>query len=499
MSKMTLYLDGDSLRLEEIEDVLQGKREVDLSPKAVEKINASRAFVERLVREGRAVYGITTGFGKFSDVMIPKEEVLTLQENLIKSHACGVGNPFPKEIVRAMMLLRANALAKGYSGMRVETIRFLLNLLNLGIHPIIPEQGSLGASGDLAPLAHMVLPLLGMGEVEYKAEVMPAKEALAKEGLTPIRLVEKEGLAFINGTQAMTAIAVYAWRRMRYLLTLADLIAALSVEALHGIPKAYHPLIQSVRPHRGQMDTAQNMLAFLEGSEEVSQPGELRVQDAYSLRAIPQVHGASKDAFRHFTEVLQVEINSSTDNPLLFPDEDEVISGGNFHGQPLALVGDYMAIAMSELADISERRIERLVNPSLSGLPPFLTRHGGLNSGMMILQYVAASLVSENKILSHPASVDSIPSSANQEDHVSMGTTSMRKLLKVLGNLTYVLAIEAITAAQGVEFGSRRLGKGTRLLYEAIRREIPPLEEDRILHEDIEKAARLIREEAIPL
>lgn len=499
MSKMTLYLDGDSLRLEEIEDVLQGKREVDLSPTAVEKINASRAFVERLVREGRAVYGITTGFGKFSDVMIPKEEVLTLQENLIKSHACGVGNPFPKEIVRAMMLLRANALAKGYSGMRVETIRFLLNLLNRGIHPIIPEQGSLGASGDLAPLAHMVLPLLGMGEVEYKAEIMPAKEALAKEGLTPIRLVEKEGLAFINGTQAMTAIAVYAWRRIRYLLNLADLIAALSVEALHGIPKAYHPLIQSVRPHRGQMDTAQNMLAFLEGSEEVSQPGELRVQDAYSLRAIPQVHGASKDAFRHFTEVLQVEINSSTDNPLLFPDEDEVISGGNFHGQPLALVGDYMAIAMSELADISERRIERLVNPSLSGLPPFLTRHGGLNSGMMILQYVAASLVSENKILSHPASVDSIPSSANQEDHVSMGTTSMRKLLKVLENLTYVLAIEAITAAQGVEFGGRRLGKGTRLLYETIRRQIPPLEEDRILHEDIEKAARLIREEAIPL
>ncbi|MBE3555272.1 MAG: histidine ammonia-lyase [Thermicanus sp.] len=452
-----------------------------------------------MVRDGRVVYGITTGFGKFSDVVIPKKEALILQENLIKSHACGVGAPFTKGIVRAIMLLRANALAKGFSGIRVETVQLLLHFLNRGIHPVIPEQGSLGASGDLAPLAHMVLPMLGLGEVEYKGRILPAKEALAKENLHPIQLTEKEGLALINGTQAMAGIAAYAWKKINDLLLLADLIAALSVEALHGIPMAYHPLLQEVRPHPGQRETAENLLMFLEGSSEVSKPGERRVQDAYSLRCIPQVHGASKAAFRHFSEILQVEINSATDNPLIFPEAGEVISGGNFHGQPLGLIGDYMAIALSELADISERRIERLVNPALSGLPPFLTRHGGLHSGMMIAQYVAASLVSENKILSHPASVDSIPSSANQEDHVSMGTTAMRKLLQVMENLTHVLAIEALVAAQGVEFGGKRLGKWTSRLYQALRKKIPPLEEDRILHEDIFKVVEMIKGEEIPL
>lgn len=499
MTANMLYIDGSSLSLKEAGTVIDGSRKVALSEDAIKKMEASRSFVERIVQKGEAVYGITTGFGKFSDVKIPKGEVLQLQENLIKSHACGVGKPFTREIVRAVMLLRANALAKGYSGIRVGTVDLLLQLLNRGIHPVIPEQGSLGASGDLAPLAHMVLPMLGLGEVEYKGEVIPAKEALAKESLRPIRLLEKEGLALINGTQVMAAIAAYAWGKMRYLLSLADLVAALSVEALHGIPKAFHPLIQQARPHPGQVETAANLLSFLDGSGEISLPGERRVQDAYSLRAIPQVHGASKDAFRHFTKVLEVEINASTDNPLLFPEEKEVISGGNFHGQPLALVGDYMAIAIAELANISERRIERLVNPSLSGLPPFLTRHGGLHSGMMILQYAAASLVSENKVLAHPASVDSIPSSANQEDHVSMGTTAMRKLLQVIENTTHVLAIEAMTAAQGVEFGGKRLGKGTQILYDSIRRAVPPLEEDRVMHDEIKRVAQMIRDERIPI
>lgn len=493
MLRETYYLYGESLALKDLKPIIDGSMDVALSPESIEKIKHSRNYVERLVREERIVYGITTGFGKFSDTVIPQKQTMELQENLIKSHACGVGEPLSEPIVRCMMVLRANALAKGYSGVRLETVQLLLDMLNLGIHPIIPEQGSLGASGDLAPLSHMVLPMLGFGKVVYQGKVMSSKQAFKKAGLKPIRLTEKEGLALINGTQAMSGIAGYAWEHIRRLLIYADLLSALTVEALHGIPKAYHLLVHAARPHPGQLETARNLLNFLEGSKEVSEPGEIRVQDPYSLRCIPQVHGASKDAFRYFSQVLSIEINSATDNPLVFYEEDEVISGGNFHGQPVAFAADFMTIALAELANISERRIERLVNPALSGLPPFLTRYGGLHSGMMIPQYVAASLVSENKVLSHPASVDSIPSSANQEDHVSMGTIGMRKLLKVMENVYHVLAIEWLCSAQGVEFGSKQLGKGTRIAYELLREHIPSLEEDRILHDDIVKARDLLK------
>lgn len=489
----TYFIDGDGLRLQDLKAIMDGTVEVKLSPNSIEKINFSRNFVQQLVQDGKRVYGITTGFGKFSDVVIPQKETMELQENLIKSHACGVGEPLPEPIVRAMMVLRANALAKGYSGVRLSTIQLLLDMLNHGIHPVIPEQGSLGASGDLAPLSHMVLSMLGKGEVTYQGVRMPSSEALSKAGLKPIQLIEKEGLALINGTQAMTGIAGYAWHHIEQIIHYADLISALTVEALHGIPKAYHSLVQQVRPHPGQIETAKKLLLYLEGSKEVSEPGQLRVQDPYTLRCIPQVHGATKDAFSYFTQVLSIEINSATDNPLIFAEEDEVISGGNFHGQPVAFAADFMGIALSELANISERRIERLVNPALSGLPAFLTRHGGLHSGMMIAQYTAASLVSENKVLAHPASVDSIPSSANQEDHVSMGTIGARKLVKIMENVYHVLSIEWLCAAQGVEFGSKRLGKGTTIAYELLRSSIPSLDEDRILHEDIIMAKNLLK------
>lgn len=487
------YINGENLRLEDLRSILHAEVEVQLAPEAIDKIERSRAYVERIVKEERRVYGITTGFGKFSDTVIAADEVMELQENLIISHACGVGEPFSEAVVRAMMVLRANALSKGFSGIRRSTIEQLLLLLNRGIHPIVPEQGSLGASGDLAPLSHMVLPMLGMGEVMYKGKRMPSREALQAEQITPIRLIEKEGLALINGTQAMTGVSGYVWGHIKELILYADLISALSVEALHGIPKAYHPLLHQVRPHPGQLETAKKLLEYLEDSEEVTEPGQIRVQDPYTLRCIPQVHGATKDAFSYFTNVLAIEMNAVTDNPLVFADEDEVISGGNFHGQPVAFAADFMAIALSELANISERRIERLVNPALSGLPAFLTNYGGLHSGMMIPQYVAAALVSENKVLAHPASVDSIPSSANQEDHVSMGTIGARKLLKIMENVYHVLAIEWLCAAQGVEFGSKKLGKGTKLAYELLREHVTPLEKDRILHDDIMVATKLLK------
>ncbi len=487
------YINGESLRLEDLRTIIDAEVEVQLAPDCIDKVERSRQYVEQIVNEERRVYGITTGFGKFSDTVIAQDEVMELQENLIMSHACGVGEPFSEAIVRAMMVLRANALAKGFSGIRRSTIEQLITLLNRGIHPIIPEQGSLGASGDLAPLSHMVLPMLGLGEVTYHGKRMPSIEALRAENITPIRLIEKEGLALINGTQAMTGVAGSVWGQINELITYADVISALTVEALHGIPKAYHPLLHQVRPHPGQLDTAEKLLQYLEGSGEVTEPGEVRVQDPYTLRCIPQVHGATKDAFAYFTNVVSIEMNAVTDNPLVFAEEDEVISGGNFHGQPVAFAADFMAIAISELANISERRIERLVNPALSGLPAFLTNYGGLHSGMMIPQYVAASLVSENKVLAHPASVDSIPSSANQEDHVSMGTIGARKLLKIVENVYHVLAIEWICAAQGVEFGGKKLGKGTQIAYDLLRETVTPLEKDRILHDDIMAATKLLK------
>jgi histidine ammonia-lyase len=489
-----LVLSGEALTLKDFADVVFRRRPVVLDPKAIERMESSRRMVEQLVLEEQTVYGITTGFGKFSDTVISRDQSAELQLNLIRSHACGVGELLPVEAVRGMILLRANALAKGFSGIRPAVVQRLIDLLNREIHPCIPSQGSLGASGDLAPLAHMALPLLGRGNVWYRGKRMPSDQALRLAGLAPVELEAKEGLALINGTQMMTSLTALALVASERLLLSADIIGAMTLEALGGIPHAFHPLLQKARGHRGQITSAENLRSLIRESLLVSRPGQRRVQDAYSLRCMPQVHGASKDAFRYVEGVITREMNAATDNPLLFPEEELVISGGNFHGQPVALAADFLAIALAELANISERRTERLVNPNLSGLPPFLTRRGGLHSGYMILQYVAASLVSENKTLCHPASVDSIPSSANQEDHVSMGAIGAKKLQAVVHNVTRVLAIEYLCAAQALEFAGKTPGVGTRIAHRLLRDRVPPLKEDREGSPDIEEAARLIEE-----
>lgn len=492
-----IHMNGNRLRIEDVVRIARDAHRIELTPEALENVRRSRAMVEEMLQEQKVVYGITTGFGKFSDVMIQGEDVSKLQENLIMSHACGMGEPYPVEVVRAMMALRINALAKGYSGIREETLLHLAELCNRGVHPVIPQQGSLGASGDLAPLAHMVLVMLGKGEAIVNGQRMSGEEALKAVGLSPIRLQAKEGLALINGTQAMTALLCLALYDSRVVLESAELIASMTIEALRGIPKAFDPQLHLVRPHPGQQESARRLLAHLSGSERTSQQGELRVQDPYSLRCLPQVHGATRDTLEYVWATVTRECNSVTDNPILFTETGDVISGGNFHGQPMAFAADFLAIAMAELANISERRTERLVNPQLSGLPGFLTENGGLHSGFMITQYVAASIVSENKVLCHPASVDSIPSSANQEDHVSMGTTAARKLRTVISNVTKVLAIEYLAAAQAIDFGNGELGAGTKKAYEELRRVIPRLHEDREMHPDLVKAEELIQKGAL--
>lgn len=486
------------LTMEELLAVARGGAEVALSEEAVAAIGRSREVVEKCVAEKRVVYGLTTGFGKFSDVTISEQDTLSLQENLIMSHACGVGEPLPDEVVRAMMLLRINALAIGYSGIRVSTVQTLIEMLNRDVIPVVPSKGSLGASGDLVPLAHMSLVLLGMGEAKYKGERMSGDRAMRMAGITPVKLTSKEGLALINGTPAMCSLGALALADAQQLIKSADVIAALSMEAEWGIADAMDERLHRVRRQPGQMTVAENMRRLFEGSQYISRQGERRVQDAYSFRCIPQIHGASRDAIEYVRNVIQNELNAVTDNPIIFSDTEEALSGGNFHGQYLAISLDVLGIALAELANVSERRIERLVNPALSGLPAFLVKHGGLNSGMMIAQYTAASLVSENKVLAHPASVDSIPSSANQEDHVSMGMTAARKAREILNNVTEVLAIEVMCAAQAVEFqGHEGLSPAGRAVYRLIREQVPPLEKDRILYVDMEKCAKLLRSGAI--
>lgn len=488
-----VIIDGNSLTLEEVVKVAREFYTVEISKEAIDKILDSRKLVDEFVNQEKVVYGITTGFGKFSDIAISKDETETLQKNLITSHACGVGNPLPEEVVRGIILLRANALSKGYSGARLSTVNTLLDMLNKGVHPIIPEKGSLGASGDLAPLSHMVLVMIGLGEAIYKGERMPGKTAMEKAGIPIIQLTSKEGLALINGTQVMTAIGALTVYDSKQLLKLADIAGALTVEAQRGIVDAFSPLVHGVRPHKGQLETAENMLKLLENSTYATRQGEIRVQDAYTLRCIPQIHGGSRDAIEYVEGKLMIEMNSATDNPLIFVDEKLVISGGNFHGQPMALSFDFLGIALAELANVSERRIERLVNPQLSGLPAFLTEKGGLNSGFMIAQYAAAALVSENKVLAHPASVDSIPSSANQEDHVSMGTIAARKAREIYNNAVNVLAIELLSAAQAIEFyEGHNLGKGTSIAYKVIREAVDRLQEDREFYIDINKCSELV-------
>lgn len=492
-----IFIDGNHLSLEQVIKIARQGEKVQLAEDAKTRILSSREYVDMLVREERTVYGITTGFGKFSDVHISRHETEQLQKNLIMSHSCGTGNHFSEDIVRAIMLLRANALAKGFSGIRLETVQALIDLLNNGVIPAIPEKGSLGASGDLAPLSHMVLPMLGLGEAYYKGRLMDGGEALNAAGLKPVSLTSKEGLALINGTQVMTATGALAVYDALSLIKLSDIAAALTGEALTCITDAFLPELHEIRPHKGQMDTAQNMLALLKGSERTTHQGEVRVQDAYSLRCVPQVHGASKDAVHYVLQKIDIEINSVTDNPIILPALDKALSGGNFHGQPMALPFDFLGIAAAELANISERRIERLVNPQLSGLPAFLTEDGGLCSGFMIAQYAAAAIVSENKVLAHPASVDSIPSSANQEDHVSMGTIAARKARDIVDNASRVLAIELAAAAQGVDLNKadsgKKLGLGTQAAYTAIREAVPMVREDRILYKDFDKVLQLIK------
>ena len=496
--KNTVIIDGQSLTIQMVMDVARFGHQVLISDEAKQKVIKARQFVDELVDSKKVVYGITTGFGKFSDVVISKEETKDLQRNLIISHSCGVGAPFSEEIARAIMLLRANNLVKGHSGVRLETVETLVNMLNEGVHPIIPEKGSLGASGDLAPLSHMVLVMLGLGEAIYQGNRVSGAEAMKQAGVPTIELTSKEGLALINGTQVMTAVGVVTAYEAIQLLKLSDISSAMTVEALRGITDAFDPRLHAVRPHQGQMDTAENLLRILADSELTTKQGELRVQDAYSLRCIPQIHGASKDAVHYVVDRINIEINAVTDNPILFPEDGEVFSGGNFHGQPMALPFDFLGIALAEIANASERRIERLVNPQLSGLPAFLTPKGGLHSGFMIAQYAAAALVSENKVLAHPASVDSIPSSANQEDHVSMGTIAARKAKEILFNAQNVIAIELLSAAQAIDFSeAEKLGKGSKAAYDVVRSEVSKIVDDRVMNVDFNKIYDIIKKNQI--
>ncbi len=491
---MTIQV-GGRLSFADIVQVAREHTPVTLASRARSQMARSRAVVDRLVRDGRTVYGITTGVGELAGVAISPQQSAQLQVNIVRSHSAGVGTPLPEEVVRAMMLLRAHALALGYSGIRAEPVALLLEMLNRGVHPVIPSQGSVGASGDLAPLAHLALALIGEGEASFQGRAMPAAQALAAAGLHPVVLEAKEGMALINGTQMMTAYGALAVSDASAAARCADIAGAMSFEALRGIPDAFDPLLHDVRPHPGQRASALNLRRLLDGSEILAQTSpQAKVQDAYALRCMPQVHGASRDAVGYATQVIEVEINAATDNPLIFPDENRVISGGNFHGQPLAIALDVLAIAASSLATIAERRIERLVNPHLSGLPAFLTADGGLHSGLMLAQYTAAALVSENKVLAHPASVDSIPTSANQEDHVSMGAAAARKAARVLAHVQQVLGIELICAAQALEFHlPLRPARGTRAAYDAVRAVIPRLDGDRVLAQDLARGADLIR------
>ncbi|HET56509.1 MAG TPA: histidine ammonia-lyase [Ignavibacteria bacterium] len=510
MAKRKLLIDGKSLNFEQIENFVENNQKVDLTESAKTNILKARNLIEEWVNNDKVIYGVTTGFGEFANVKISKNKIEELQQNLIVSHATGVGELLPPFIIKIMMLLRLNALAKGNSGIRLETLELLIELINKNIIPAIPSQGSVGSSGDLAPLAHLVLALLGKGKVQVfdeinsKTEVftnlIQAKTALKKFGLSPIKLKAKEGLALINGTQMMTAFASFICIKARELSKLVDISGALSHEALRGTDKAYNLRLHNLRPYKGQNITAKNMLALIKDSEirKSHLENDERIQDSYSLRCIPQIHGASKDTIEYVCSIVEVELNSVTDNPLIFPNEKDYIEGGNFHGQPIALVMDFMGIALSELANVSERRIERLVNGQLSNLPRFLTKKGGLNSGLMIAQYTAASLVSENKTLAHPASVDSIPTSANQEDHNSMGSIAARKCYQILKNVQTVVAIEFLCASQGVEFlKPLKCGLGTTSAYEYIRLFVKALDHDRELHIDIQKILSIVKDKSL--
>ncbi len=488
-----IELDGSSLTIKDVITVSRNYETVRLSPNAVGKINKSRQLVEKIIKENKPVYGINTGFGELANTFISAADSAKLQENLIRSHSVGVGDPLPEDVTRGVMLLRANALAKGHSGVRKELIEFLIDMLNNKIYPYIPSQGSVGASGDLAPLAHLALCIMGEGECWVKGKRKPAHLVFKEKGLIPQKLMAKEGLGLINGTQVMASIGCLVKEDAEVLLKNAQIAGSMSLEALKGTARAFDEKIHALRPYPGQVKIASNLRRLTSGSNIIASHVHCeRVQDAYTLRCMPQVLGAISDTIDYVSNVLAVEINSATDNPLIFPDQEEVISGGNFHGEPLAFAMDYLCIALSEIASISERTTDRLVNPHVSGLPPFLSRQSGLNSGYMIAQYTAAALVSENKVLAHPSSVDSIPTSAGQEDHVSMGLTAARNAAEIVKNVQHVMAVEMLCAAQGIDFHDLTPGVGTGAAHKLIRDHVPTLEQDRILYKDMEKIRELV-------
>jgi histidine ammonia-lyase len=490
----TIVLTGEDLTLPGVWAVAVDGVAAELGDAATAHMRSARELVDGI--QGEHTYGVNTGFGKFVSAHIPEELGEELQLRLLRSHACGVGEPYPDDVVRAAMLLRANALAKGFSGARIVTVELLLECLNRGVLPHVPARGSVGASGDLAPLAHLALPLVGEGQATVEGELLGGAEALRAVGLEPIRLASKEGLSLVNGTQFMAAMASLGVVRARRLAATADLACALSLESLQGSRTSFLPAVHRARPLKGQQEAAANVWLLLDGSAIIESHRWCgRVQDAYSLRCAPQVHGASRDLIDYVEATVGVELNAATDNPLVLVEDGLIVSAGNFHGQPLAFALDALAMAVAELASISERRVERMVNPSLSeGLPPFLVEEGGLNSGFMIPQYVAAALVSENKVLAHPASVDSIPTSAGQEDHVSMGNAAGLKALRVLDNAEHALAIELLAGAQAIEFlAPLQPGGGVRAVHDAVRAISPRLVEDRSLSGDIELVADAIR------
>ena len=489
-----IMIDGNSLTLQQIEDIALNGAQIELTPRCIEKVQKCRDYVDKVIQRGDVVYGLTTGFGKFSTVTVPSEHIAELQLNLIRSHATNVGPLFSTAQVRAIMLLRINVLAKGHSGIRLQTLQTLVEMLNRGVHPLIPMRGSVGASGDLSPLSHLALPLLGEGEAEFAGQHTSGAEAMREAGLEPIKLEAKEGLALNNGTQVMAALGVLSLLEAQRLCQQADVAAACSIDALMGTPQAFDPLVHNLRPHPGQKKSASNLRKLLKNSDLRDSHVDCdNVQDAYSLRCTPQVHGAVRDALKYARGVLEIEINSATDNPLIFPDEEMVISGGNFHGEPLAVALDSLAIAVSELASISERRVEQMLNPALSrGLSPFLAKRPGIDSGFMIVQLTAAALISENKVLAHPASVDSIPTSANQEDHVSMGSVSANKLLQVVQNVKTVLAIELMIACQALDQRGIPSSPALERVKALLRKSVPHLEEDRVMYPDVDAATDLV-------
>ena len=519
---MRIQLTGNDLTLDQLAEVVSARAQVALDPAARKRMEASRAVVEKLLASGATVYGVNTGFGELAEVRISSDQIRQLQVNLVRSHACGVGAPLSETETRAMILLRANTLAKGYSGVRPVVVEVLCGMLNKGVHPVIPSQGSVGASGDLAPLAHLAQVAIGEGEAFYNGERLSDGDALRRASIAPLALEAKEGLALLNGTQAMLALLALALREAEILADTADVATALSLDALRGSPAAFDERIASVRPYAGHTTTARNLVRLNAGSEiresHRSAERDPRVQDAYSLRCTPQVHGAVRDALTQVRSIVEVELNSATDNPLVFvtsgaeapskggdekselklrPPEGEILSGGNFHGQPLAMAADHLAVALATLGGISERRIEHMTNPHTSLLPPFLTTQAGLNAGFMTVQVAAAALVSENKALAAPHSVDSIPTSGNQEDYVSMGMGAARRLRPMLDNLRNILAIELLAACQGIDLlAPLRTGKEAQKAYDLVRSVSPRLEQDRSLAPDIAAVAARIADGA---